>query len=178
MLLSLVVAAGLAAGTVAPAPPPAAQVSLSIQIGAAPVCPYGYFPYAPYNCAPWGYYGPTWFPNGIFIGAGPWFRGGPRFYGWVDRRYDPRFGYRGPMPRRGERGDWDRDHWRGHEWGQFHGSEMRDGHGGEYHGNRGRSDYGHSHGNHGNGHGDHGNPHGDHGHGDHGNGHGDHGHGH
>ena len=44
-------------------------------IGVAPVCPYGYFDYAPYDCAPYGYYGPDWFVGGIFIGAGPWFHG-------------------------------------------------------------------------------------------------------
>jgi hypothetical protein len=38
------------------APPASAQVSVSV--GVAPVCPYGYFSYAPYDCAPYGYYGP------------------------------------------------------------------------------------------------------------------------
>ena len=38
-----------------------APAQLSISIGVAPVCPYGYFDYAPYNCAPYGYYGPDWF---------------------------------------------------------------------------------------------------------------------
>jgi hypothetical protein len=32
----------------------AAQVAI---IGAEPVCPYGYYDFAPYNCAPYGYYG-------------------------------------------------------------------------------------------------------------------------
>jgi hypothetical protein len=41
----------------APAP---AQVSVGIGIGGvgigvAPVCPYGYFDYAPYDCSPYGY---------------------------------------------------------------------------------------------------------------------------
>ncbi|MGA6958495.1 MAG: hypothetical protein WBY38_03755, partial [Candidatus Acidiferrales bacterium] len=48
-------------------------------VGAAPVCAYGYYPDYPYACAPYGYYGPSWFSGGIFIGAGPWFRGG--YYG-------------------------------------------------------------------------------------------------
>jgi len=47
-------------------------------VGPAPVCAYGYYGYAPYACAPYGYYGPSWFVNGLFIGAGPW---GHRFYG-------------------------------------------------------------------------------------------------
>jgi hypothetical protein len=41
-----------------------------------PACSYGYYDYAPYACAPYGYYGPEWYSGGIFIGAGPWFRRG------------------------------------------------------------------------------------------------------
>jgi len=43
--------------------------------GPPPVCPYGYYDYYPYACAPYGYYGPSWFSGGVFIGAGPWFHG-------------------------------------------------------------------------------------------------------
>ena len=63
--------------------------------GPAPECVYGYYPYYPYACAPYGYYGPSWFSGGIFIGAGPWFHGG--FYGrpgFVGR--GPGFVGRGP----------------------------------------------------------------------------------
>jgi hypothetical protein len=35
-----------------------------------PVCPYGYYGYAPYSCVPVGYYGPGYFYNGIFPGMG------------------------------------------------------------------------------------------------------------
>jgi hypothetical protein len=52
-------------------------------VGPAPVCTYGYYDYYPYACAPYGYYGPSWFSGGIFIGAGPWghgYRGRPGFY--------------------------------------------------------------------------------------------------
>ena len=83
----------LSAGSLAPA-----QISVGVGIGAAPVCPYGYFDYAPYSCAPYGYYGPDWFNGGIFIGAGPWFHGPRGFYGHVDNRYDPRHGYHGHEP--------------------------------------------------------------------------------
>src|SRR6204780_1361815 len=65
-----------------------AQVSVGVDIGAAPVCPYGYFDYAPYDCAPYGYYGPDWFVGGVFLGAGPWFHGPRGFFGHVDNRYD------------------------------------------------------------------------------------------
>ena len=93
-----------------------AQVSVSI--GAAPVCPYGYFDYPPYDCAPYGYYGPDWFTGGVFIGAGPWFHGPRGFYGHVDNRFDPHHGYHGPLPQRSEQ-----------PFNHFHGNEARDGHG-------------------------------------------------
>ena len=71
------------------APRTGAPAQVSVQIGVEPGCPYGYFDYAPYDCAPYGYYGPDWFTGGVFIGAGPWFHGGHGFYGHVDNRYDP-----------------------------------------------------------------------------------------
>ena len=91
---------------------------ISINIGAAPDCPYGYYDYAQYDCSPYGYYGPDWFNGGAFVGAGPWFRGRPDFYGHVDNRYDPRYGYAGPRPDRGDR-----------PFDHFHGNEARDGRG-------------------------------------------------
>src|ERR1700722_17273427 len=62
-------------------------------VGGPPACAYGYYDYAPYACAPYGYYGPSWFANGIFIGAGPWYHG---FYG-----RGPYFGGRGFYGRSG-----------------------------------------------------------------------------
>jgi hypothetical protein len=81
---------------------PGAPAQVSVNIGVAPVCPYGYYDFAPYNCSPYGYYGPDWFAGGVFIGAGPWYHSHDRFYGHVDNRYDPRQGYHGPYPERGE----------------------------------------------------------------------------
>src|SRR5437016_14284758 len=55
------------------------------------VCAYGYYPDYPYGCAPYGYYGPSWFVDGIFIGAGPWYHGwGHPYYGrsYGRDRYD------------------------------------------------------------------------------------------
>jgi len=78
-----------------------APAQISINIGAAPICPYGYFDYAPYDCSPYGYYGPDWFAGGIFIGAGPWFHRPHGWVGHVDNRYDPRHGYHGPLPEHG-----------------------------------------------------------------------------
>jgi len=96
------------------------QVSVGIGIGGAPVCPYGYFDYAPYDCAPYGYYGPDWFVGGVFIGAGPWFHGHHGFYGHVDNRFDPHHGYTGPLPQHGDQA-----------FNHFHGNEARDGQGHE-----------------------------------------------
>lgn len=95
-----------------------AQVSVGVNIGAEPVCPYGYYDYAPYYCAPYGYYGPDWFVGGVFVGAGPWFHGPHGFAGHVDNRFDPRRGYRGPRPERGAE-----------PFNHFRGNEARDGRG-------------------------------------------------
>ncbi len=51
-----------------------------VYVGPPPVCEYGYYPYYPYDCAPYGYYGPEWFSGGVFIGAGPWHHGGHGFH--------------------------------------------------------------------------------------------------
>ena len=131
MRYSMALAAMIAAFFLA-APAAKAQVGLSVNIGPPPVCPYGYFDYPPYPCAPYGYYGPAWFSGGVFIGAGPWFHGGPGFHGWVNNRFDPHYGYHGPMPHRGQQDHWENNHWRGQPHGDyrnFHGNEMRDGHG-------------------------------------------------
>ena len=57
---------------------PASHAQVAIGVGPAyaagpPACAYGYYGYYPYACAPYGYYGPSYFNGGIFIGAGPWF---------------------------------------------------------------------------------------------------------
>jgi len=50
---------------------PAANAQIMVGIGVQPVCSYGYYDYAPYDCAPMGFYGPGYFYNGIFLGMGP-----------------------------------------------------------------------------------------------------------
>ena len=80
--LSLVAVAAIC--FVVPAPKVGAQVSVNVNIGAAPDCPYGYYDTAPYGCAPYGYYGPEWFTGGVFVGAGPWFHGSDNFQGHVN----------------------------------------------------------------------------------------------
>jgi hypothetical protein len=116
--------AALAAILLLPTAPRAkAQVGVAVNIGPAPICPYGYFDYAPYSCAPYGYYGPEWFSGGVFIGVGPWFHGPANFNGHVNNRFDPQHGYHGHIPARNERAA----HAPG---GGFHGgNEVRDGRG-------------------------------------------------
>jgi hypothetical protein len=114
-----------------PAPQANAQVSFGINIGAQPACPYGYYDYSPYRCAPYGYYGPEWFNGGVFVGAGPWFHGPRGFYGHVNHRYDPHYGYHGRYP---EHGGW---HEPADHFHNFHGDYMRDGHGHERRDNHG-----------------------------------------
>lgn len=82
---------------------PKTQAQISVNIGVAPNCPYGYYEAAPYGCAPYGYYGPEWFSGGAFVGAGPWFHGPANFHGQVDNHYHPEHGYTGPMPNHGEK---------------------------------------------------------------------------
>jgi hypothetical protein len=60
-----------------------AQVTISIN---PPVCSYGYYDYAPYGCAPSGFYGPGYFYNGIFLGVGPWASWGYN-HGWGEHRF-------------------------------------------------------------------------------------------
>jgi len=59
-------------------------------VAGPPVCSYGYYPYAPYACAPYGYYGPEWFTGGVFIGAGPWYHGWGHPF-WAGGHYRPGF---------------------------------------------------------------------------------------
>ena len=97
-----------------------AQVRVGVAIGApvvgpAPVCAYGYYGYYPYACAPYGYYGPSWFVNGVFIGAGPWYHGywGPHYgghgyygHGYYGRSFYRQEGFRGRFDHdRGFQGD-------------------------------------------------------------------------
>ena len=111
LVLSTVAFAAFASTKVAPS-------QVVVGIGAEPACPYGYFDYAPYDCAPYGYYGPDWFVGGVFFGAGPWFHGPAGFHGHVDYRFDPRRGYNGPLPGRGAE-----------QFNHFQGNEARDGRG-------------------------------------------------
>ncbi|HEY3823016.1 MAG TPA: hypothetical protein VGL82_00580 [Bryobacteraceae bacterium] len=106
---------------------PNASAQVSVGIGVAPDCPYGYYDVAPYGCAPAGYYGPEWFNDGAFIGVGPWFHGDEHFRGHVDNHFRADHGYRGPMPKAGERAEPGRRVTAEH----FRGNEMRDGRGHE-----------------------------------------------
>jgi hypothetical protein len=104
---------------------PRVEAQVSVDIGVAPECPYGYYDVAPYNCAPSGYYGPEWFTGDVFIGAGPWFHGAAEFKGNVNNRFHPAHGYKGPMPARGEKAEPAKRVDSAH----FKGNEVRDGRG-------------------------------------------------
>ena len=105
---------------------PKTQAQIGISIGVAPECPYGYHDYAPYNCAPYGYYGPEWFNGGVFVGAGPWFHGPENFRGHVNNHYDVQRGYKGTQPNRGDQVEVGRENRTPNE---FKGNEARDGRG-------------------------------------------------
>ena len=106
-------------------------------VGPAPECVYGYYDYYPYACAPYGYYGPEWFSDGFFIGAGPWFRGG--YYGWRGYRGD--FGDREGGFRRGfddrGRGYYGRRDFEDRGRGYYGRGDFRGGYGREGYGERG-----------------------------------------
>jgi hypothetical protein len=104
---------------------PKAEAQVSVSVGVAPDCPYGYYDVAPYDCAPTGYYGPEWFSGDVFVGAGPWFQGSDDFNGNVDNRFDPQHGYKGPAPKRGEKAEPSKRVDSAH----FKGNEVRDGRG-------------------------------------------------
>jgi hypothetical protein len=106
---------------------PRAQTQVTVDIGVAPSCPYGYYETAPYGCAPYGYYGPEWFTGGVFIGAGPWFHGPANFHGHVDNHFHPDHGYKGPAPHVGDKVEAGREH----PPSNFKGNEVHDGKGGK-----------------------------------------------
>jgi hypothetical protein len=74
-------------GSLAFMPAADAQVTVGVGIGVQPVCSYGYYNYAPYGCAPSGFYGPGYFYNGIFLGVGPWANWGYG-HGWGEHRFN------------------------------------------------------------------------------------------
>ena len=119
----------IAAFAVAPGVP-RAGTQVNFYIGITPICPYGYFSYTPHYCAPDGYYGPEWFNRGVFIGADAWFHGPNDFRGSVDNTLDPQYGYKGPLPKVGDKPAAQR-----RAADLFKGNEVRDGHG-DIHGER------------------------------------------
>jgi hypothetical protein len=120
----LLILAAVAGGCLATAAPKA-EAQVTVEVGAAPDCPYGYYDVAPYDCAPSGYYGPEWFSGDAFVGVGPWFHGKDEFRGNVDNSFDPQHGYKGPKPNRGEKAEPAKRVDSAH----FKGNEERDGRG-------------------------------------------------
>lgn len=118
-----------------------AQVRVGVGIGVGPgyvaagppACAYGYYNYYPYACAPYGYYGPSYFVNGVFIGAGPWYHWGHPALFW-NRGYYGRGWYGHPgwgYGRVYDRG-YVRGYVGGYRAGAFHGRAAF--HGGGFHG--------------------------------------------
>ena len=99
------------AGVLFTATPSKAAAQVSVEVGIAPDCPYGY-------------YGPEWFNGGVFVGVGPWFHGPDDFKGNVDNSFDPHHGYNGSSPKVGEKAAAQR-----RDPKQFKGNESRDGRG-------------------------------------------------
>ncbi len=119
-----VLALTAAGGLMFAATPPKALAQVTVEVGVAPDCPYGYYDHAPYNCVPDGYYGPEWFTGGVFVGVGPWFHGAANFHGDVDNSFDPQHGYKGESPKNGDKAAAQR-----RAPAQFKGNETRDGRG-------------------------------------------------
>lgn len=140
-----------------------AQVSFNVQIGTPPpVCPYGYYDFPPYPCAPPGFYGPGYFYNGIFLGVGPWANWGYE-HGWGTYRFvGPRGGAYYPGYWRGH----PHPHW-DHRWDHArpYGYYAHGGRGHYDHYDRGRGHYDHDRGHGYYDHHDNGRHGGDHGHG-------------
>ena len=108
-----IVALAAVAGICFAAATPSTQAQVGVEIGVAPVCPYGY-------------YGPEWFTGGVFIGVGPWFHGPEGFHGHVNNRFHPEHGYSGPRPARGDKPEPGK---RLDKVAHFKGNEVRDGRG-------------------------------------------------
>ena len=165
--------AALAVPLFAFAPKADAQVSFSVQIGAPPVCPYGYYEFPPYSCAPPNFYGPGYFYNGIFLGVGPWANWGYA-HGWGPHRfvranggsYYHGYWVRRPHPRPDHRWDHGRSYgyYSHHDNGNHYGQREHGHYDSHARGHYVRNDNGHGHSDHhdnGHGHGnDHGNGHG------------------
>ncbi len=118
-------------------------IGVPVYAGGPPVCPYGYYNYYPYACAPYGFYGPDYFVGGFFVGAGPWYHWGHPVEFWGRRGWD-RDGWRGEGWGRGEgRGDWGVRHDRDDRGGWGRGNERRGfvGRGNVGRGNEGRGEF-------------------------------------
>jgi hypothetical protein len=83
---------------------PKAEAQVSVEVGVAP---------------------PEWFTGDVFIGAGPWFHGSSDFQGHVNNRFHPQHGYKGPLPKAGEKAEPAKRADSSH----FKGNEVRDGRG-------------------------------------------------
>src|SRR5271165_7475417 len=76
MLLALTLAMFFPLVGCSPAQVPVPMASVGVGVSGVPMepsCMYEYYDYAPYGCAPMGYYDNSYFSGGMFIGIGPWY---------------------------------------------------------------------------------------------------------
>jgi len=73
MVLAAAAGIGLTVST------PTARAQVSVEIGVAPDCPYGYYDTLLMDALPPAITGPEWFNGDGFVGAGPWFHGASDF---------------------------------------------------------------------------------------------------
>ena len=85
--LKILVCAAVWLGSLTLAAAQTGNTPVASGVGDQPNCHYGYYGYAPYACAPRGFYGADYFYNGIFIGVGPWADWGYT-HGWGDHRFN------------------------------------------------------------------------------------------
>jgi len=113
-----------------------------LAVGPEPVCAYGYYSYYPYACAPYGYWAPSYFVNGVFVGVGPWYHAHGHGAYWGPRGYYGRGDYGHPY--------YGHPGWHGRPvyGGPAHGYAHSNVHGGGFHGGASAA----FHGGHGGGH--------------------------
>ena len=95
-----------------------APAQVSVNIGVAPVCPYGYFDFAPYDCAPMATMGRIGLSGVCLSGPGHGFTALAVFMAMSTTATILVTATTGPFPARGEQA-----------FSHFHANEAQDGHG-------------------------------------------------
>jgi len=117
-------------------------VGIGVRVGPGyvagpPACAYGYYDNYPYACAPYGFYGPNYFVDGLFVGVGPWYHWGHPGWFWNRGAYGRGFVGRPGFAARGYDRGYARGVVRGETRGAIRGGNAFRGgasHGGEFRG--------------------------------------------